>query len=79
MMGSTLLSFTTPQPTWEQGAIGDIGVVPESGSQVENEGYHPDRLSAFLRSSLVSVKERLMGLRVEKVDIQEFNLQWSKM
>ena len=36
IMGRTLLSFTTPQPTCVQGAMGEIGVVPESGSQVLN-------------------------------------------
>ena len=52
----TLLSFTTPHPTWVQGAKGDIGVVPERGSQVENEGYHAERFNASLMSSLVREK-----------------------
>ena len=55
-MGMTLLSFTTPQPTCVQGAMGEIGVVPESGSQVLNEGYHPERFRVLRRSSLVRVK-----------------------
>ena len=48
IMGMTLLSFTTPQPTCVQGAIGEIGVVPESGSQVLNEGYHPERFLSLI-------------------------------
>ena len=39
-----------------QGATGDTGVVPESGSHVVKEGYQAERLSASLNSSLVNVK-----------------------
>ena len=56
MIGRTLLSFTTPHPICVHGATGEIGVVPESGSQLENEGYHAERFKASLMSSLVSVK-----------------------
>ena len=52
----TLLSFTTPQPTCVHGAIGDTGVVPDRGSQVENEGYQAERFSASRRSSFVNEK-----------------------
>ena len=38
------------------GATGEIGVVPEKGSQLENDGYHAERFNASLMSSLVSVK-----------------------
>ena len=48
--------MTTPHPTWVQGAIGEIGVVPDNGSQVLNDGYHPERFSASRRSSLVMEK-----------------------
>ena len=41
--------LTTPQPTWVQGATGDIGVVPEVGSQVEKLGYHADFDTHFVR------------------------------
>ena len=56
MIGRTLLSFTTPHPTCVHGATGEIGVVPERGSQLENDGYHAERFKASLMSSLVSVK-----------------------
>jgi hypothetical protein len=56
IIGRTLLSLTTPHPTWVQGAIGDIGVVPERGSHVLNEGYHPEMFNALRRSSFVTVK-----------------------
>ena len=45
MMGRTLLSLTTPHPTGVQGAMGEIGVGPDSGSQVLNDGYHPETVS----------------------------------
>jgi len=52
--------FTTPQPTCVQGAIGDIGVVPEVGSHVEKLGYHADWFSACLMSALVICKSLLL-------------------
>ena len=56
MIGSTLDSFTTPQPICVHGATGDTGVVPESGSQVLNEGY----LVAFV--ALVALAPEPRGL-----------------
>ena len=55
-MGMTLLSLTTPHPTCVHGATGEIGVVPDRGSHVENDGYHADRFNASLMSSLVREK-----------------------
>ena len=52
--------LTTPQPTWVQGATGDIGVVPEVGSQVEKLGYHADWFRACLMSALVICKSLLL-------------------
>ena len=53
IIGKTLLSLTTPQPTWVQGATGEIGMVPDVGSQVEYEGYQADKFNASLMVSLV--------------------------
>ena len=41
-----LEKLSTPQPTWVQGATGEMGVVPEVGSHVLNEGYHADKFRA---------------------------------
>ena len=38
------------------GATGETGVVPDSGSHVEKDGYHAERFSASLKSSFVSDK-----------------------
>tara|TARA_Y100000748_G_C15211808_1_gene377645 strand:- start:66 stop:377 length:312 start_codon:yes stop_codon:yes gene_type:complete len=51
-IGQILDILTTPQPTCVQGATGDIGRVPEVGFHVEALGYHADRFSASLISSL---------------------------
>ena len=42
--------LTTPHPTWVQGAMGDMGIVPAVGSQLEKLGYHAERFNASLRS-----------------------------
>ena len=60
IIGTTLLSLTTPQPTWVQGATGEIGIVPEVGSQVEYEGYHADKFKASLMVSLVILTPCIM-------------------
>ena len=39
MIGSRLDMFTTPQPTWVHGATGEIGLVPDNGSHVLEEGH----------------------------------------
>ena len=56
IMGLTLLSFTTPQPTCVHGATGETGVVPDKGSHVEKDGYQAERFNASRRSSLVIEK-----------------------
>jgi hypothetical protein len=35
--------------------MGEIGIVPDNGSQVEEDGYQADKLRASLRSSLVTL------------------------
>ena len=53
IIGGMFDMFTTPQPTWVQGATGEIGIVPAEGSHVVNEGYHAERLSASRTTALV--------------------------
>src|SRR6056300_778669 len=45
--------FTTPQPTWVQGATGEMGIVPADGSHVVKDGYHAERLRAFRTTKFV--------------------------
>ena len=47
MIGCMFERLTRPQPVWVQGATGEIGMVPEVGSQPRS-GYHAERLSASL-------------------------------
>ena len=56
MIGSMFDRLTSPQPVCVQGATGEMGMVPEVGSQPRS-GYHADRLRASRSCALSTEKE----------------------